>query len=448
MSFATSAGSADGQCSLLVQPLVPPHSTIAILQADREAAAAAAAAATGSLPSSPIATSTLIAPAAPAPPTRYSLSRYSDSDLLLHPLLQKVLDVYLQQEKPPQHELLEFWRDSVNFRTGFNRAQLSPSEEATILHRAYILPSANKFMKNLSPSIQQAISAAVIRCPNGVVGDGSLDRYLFLDAERSTEHAICSGPLLRFKASMSFSKIAPFVKIDPKMLRKNEQTRKNLTTMRDMEREAKAAAAAAKAAAAAATIAASASSFSSTSSEPSSPQSKHTGHRLECGYAQGEMTHEANLHPRGHSRFQRANSLPDYVHLKQSEEEAAAAAAEEAGNNAAIQKAQEDRLESHRLNDLKLAAADIAEYGDPAVIAAPENAYEHAATSSSSSPPSFSSSSSTSSSSSSSNGSSNHNGSRLRRSVTDPSGSHSAAEGALVAAGRYSTSEDDLGIKR
>jgi len=153
----------------------------------------------------------------PPPPTSRTL-QYTDFDLLSHPLFQKCFYAFCQTIGT--HELLECWRDAVNFRRGVNAAQLSAVEEASILARAYIHPSAKKRMSHLSPSVCEAILRGV--------ASGSGDRMLFLHAELDTESLLINPSLARFKATASFVKILPFIKLDPLARQRNEETRRSL----------------------------------------------------------------------------------------------------------------------------------------------------------------------------------------------------------------------------
>lgn len=147
-------------------------------------------------------------------------SKYNDVDLLLHPLFQKVFYVFCQQEST--HELLEFWRDCANYRSGYNKAQLTMDEEAKILHRAYLVPTAKKYQRHLTQAVQDGVTAGV-RAPD------TITRFLFLDGERATEALLVAGSLKRFKSTPAFAKILPFVRLDPRMRKKNEEARKSLT---------------------------------------------------------------------------------------------------------------------------------------------------------------------------------------------------------------------------
>ena len=156
--------------------------------------------------------------------------KYEDVDLLLHPLFQKVFYVFLQSQS--SHELLEFFRDCYNFRSGYNKAQLSIEEEAKILHRAYIVPSAKKFQKHIPKSIQSSLTLSIL----GTDGRGapsqspSINRFIFFEAERHTESLLINGSLKSFKLTPAFTKILPFVKLDPRQRAKNEEARRSLTS--------------------------------------------------------------------------------------------------------------------------------------------------------------------------------------------------------------------------
>lgn len=279
VEFASAVAS-DGHTSPLLKPVVPTLASILSAQAEREAASSP-----GGLP----------LPSSPQARHVTALQRYSDQDLLLHPLFQKVYYVHLQNEKGArgecvrQHELLEFWRDAVNYRQGMNKAQLSVGEEAAILARAYLSPMQPKFMRHIDTEVQQRINAAVMRQAKGAAGAATsaapvVDRYLFLEAERATE-AVLLGPCLsRFKLSPSFIKIAPFVKIDPKMLRKNEASRLSLTHIREAGTPP----------------------GTSTATASSSPQDPRS--------ASSSSPHPPPLRP----RMMRAASLPDYLTLSES----------------------------------------------------------------------------------------------------------------------------------
>jgi len=206
------AVSAANRAASLRAPVPTLASIMSAAQAD--AAAAAAALSDASLSSSdPSSASTV--PASRPSLRLPSLCRYGDSDLLLHPLFLKVLYAFAQAERPqPQHELLEFWRDCVNFRSAANRAQLSAPAEAAILQKAYLEPSAAKFQRHVPQSMRDAISAGI------AAGATGCDPYLFASAEELTEARLIEGPLARFKQTSGFVRIAPFVRMDAKWLAK------------------------------------------------------------------------------------------------------------------------------------------------------------------------------------------------------------------------------------
>jgi len=154
------------------------------------------------------------------------LSKYSDADLLHHPLFQKMLYSFAKSERQPhglapQHELLEFWRDTVNYRKSTNRTQMSAEAEARILLRAYLDPAAVKFQRHLPPAMRVRLDQRIEA--------GSCTPYLFASAEELSESLLIAGPLARFKLSSAFVKSIPFVRMDAKWIARNKASRMERT---------------------------------------------------------------------------------------------------------------------------------------------------------------------------------------------------------------------------
>ncbi len=158
------------------------------------------------------------------------LSQYKDWMLLPHPLFQKIFYLFFQAEKTSV--LLEFYRDTARLRTEENKKMLPISEEANILHKAYILSTSKKHMGHLSEKIQTGISTTLQTQSDISSSNLQLTRLIFLDAERATENLLIIA-LQQFKTTAKFKKIAPFIKFDPKQLIELEKTRASLKTSLD-----------------------------------------------------------------------------------------------------------------------------------------------------------------------------------------------------------------------
>jgi hypothetical protein len=151
-------------------------------------------------------------------PSNKKQKKYDDADLLTHPHFIKVLYKFAMGEN--SHERIEFYRDTVRFREGVNRASMSINDEAKTLHKAYISRVAMKYMSFLSPNTMFDIRLA-LRTQN----TDELSPLLFSAAEREAEDFIIRSSLHRFKKTADYHKILRYITFDPKQLAKNKEMR-------------------------------------------------------------------------------------------------------------------------------------------------------------------------------------------------------------------------------
>jgi hypothetical protein len=162
----------------------------------------------------PVPTLRTVLPLAHCPLT----SKYSDSDLLLHPLFLKMLYEFAKTDHASlsQPQLIEFWRDTVNYRVGHHRGRMSAEMEARILKDAYIDLGASNLQRHLPNKVRSDILARIQSgAPN-----------LFAQAEEITEAEIICGVLWRFKRSKNYAQmVIPFVRMNTTWLARNQASR-------------------------------------------------------------------------------------------------------------------------------------------------------------------------------------------------------------------------------
>ncbi|MDR3490563.1 MAG: hypothetical protein P4M12_00805 [Gammaproteobacteria bacterium] len=146
--------------------------------------------------------------------------RYTDVDLLNHPLFQRILHRHTKNKL-----WIEFYAKLVNFRLGRNAEKYSIQNEAVLLFNIFIARTSIKYVGYVSKEIQEGIQKNI--------KNQTVNRMLYWEAEYQMEKLLISYPVKYFKTTLVFKKLLPFITFDRKQLIKNKELREKFKSDRE-----------------------------------------------------------------------------------------------------------------------------------------------------------------------------------------------------------------------